>query len=85
MACEVFGGRPASPLVAPGVCARDTPPPARICLADQEFWLGWASRVAEDRHPGLRLTTTSSSYSDVVLLAVVDIRSRIGTSGDAGR
>ena len=85
MACAVFGGRPASPLVTPGVCARDTPPLARICLADQEFWPGWASRVAEGRPPGLRLTTTSSSYSVVVLLAVVDIRSRMGTSGNAGR
>jgi hypothetical protein len=31
------------------------------------------------------LTTTSSSYSDVVLLVVVDIRSRMGTSGNTGR
>ena len=85
MACEVFGGRRASPLVTLGVCARDTPPLARICLADQEFWPGWASRVAEGRPPGLRLTTTSSSYSDVVLLVVVDIRSRMGTSGNTGR
>ena len=85
MACEVFGGGPAAPLVTPGVCARDTPPPARSCLADQEFWPGWASRVAEGRHPGLRLTTTSSSYSDVVLLVVVDIRSRMGISGNTGR
>jgi hypothetical protein len=85
MACGAFGGRPASPLLTPGVRTRDTPPVAQICLADQEFWPGWASRVAEGRHPGLRLTTTSSSYSDVVLLAVVDIRSRMGISGNAGR
>ena len=85
MACAVFGGRPASPLVTPGVCARDTPPLARIYLADQEFWLGWASRVAEGRHPGLRLTTTSSSYSDVFLLEVVDIIDCMGTTRHSWR
>jgi hypothetical protein len=85
MACEAFGGALASPRATPGVRARDTPPLARVYRADPEFWLGWASRVAEGRPPGLRLTTTSSSYSAVVLLVVVDIRSRMGTSGNAGR
>jgi hypothetical protein len=37
MACEVFGSPRASPRATPGVRAPDTPPPARIHWADQEF------------------------------------------------
>ena len=81
MACDPFRGPLASPRATPGVRARDTPALARVCRADQDFWLRWASPLAEGRRSGLRLTTTSSSYSDVVLLEVVDIRSRMGTTG----
>jgi hypothetical protein len=37
MACEVFGGPRASPRATPGVRAPDTPPPALVYRADQDF------------------------------------------------